>query len=135
MSSGAPERTVTLSDLDSHSHAMEMPIADVVKELVDLLGLTVVALIGGVTETRAVQQWTAGRKPQRPNVLRFALQLATMIALQADREMARAWFEGSNPHLDDASPALLLRNAALPDVQAPLMAAARSFASRNTPAE
>lgn len=130
MSGAAPERTVTLSDHDSHRHAMEMPIADVVRELVDLLGLSIVAVIGGVTETRAVQQWTTGRKPQRPNVLRFALQLATMIAAQSDGEMARAWFEGSNPHLDDASPALMLRNASMADVQGPLMAAARSFAAR-----
>jgi hypothetical protein len=125
------KRSATLSDHDSHSHAMEIPIADVVHELVDLLGLTVVALIAGVSETRAVQQWTEGRKPQRPNVLRFALQLATMIAAKADGEVARAWFEGSNPHLDDGSPALLLRNAPLSDVQAPLMAAARSFAARD----
>jgi len=104
------ERTSVLSDFDSHSHAMETPIAEVVKELVALLGLTVVALIGGVSETRAVQQWMSGRKPQRPNVLRFALQLATMIAAQADGEMSRAWFEGSNPHLDDATPAPMLRN-------------------------
>jgi len=125
------ERTTTLTDIDSHSHAMEIPIAQVVQELVDLLGLTTVALIGGVSETRAVQQWTAGRKPQRPNVLRFALQLATMIASQPDGELARAWFEGSNPHLGDASPALLLRNSQLAEVQGPLMAAARSFASRH----
>jgi len=125
------ERTSVLSDFDSHSHAMETPIAEVVKELVALLGLTVVALIGGVSETRAVQQWMSGRKPQRPNVLRFALQLATMIAAQADGEMARAWFEGSNPHLDDATPALMLRNSELVDVQGPLMAAARSFAARH----
>jgi hypothetical protein len=131
MSGGAPERTATLSDHDSHNHAMEMPIADVVRELVDLLGLTIVAVVGGVSETRAVQQWISGRKPQRQNVLRFALQLATMIAAEGDGEMARAWFECSNPHLDDSSPALLLRNASMVDVQGPLMAAARSFASRN----
>jgi hypothetical protein len=111
---------------------MEMPIADVVQELVNLLGATVVAIIGGVSETRAVQQWTAGRKPQRPNVLRFALQLAMMIAATNDRELARAWFEGSNPHLDDAVPALMLRNRSLAEVQSELMSAARTFAARHS---
>jgi len=120
-----------LSDFDSHSHAMELPIGAVVQELIDLLGLTIVAVIGGVRETRAVQQWTNGRKPQRQNVLRFALQLATMIASKSGGEIARAWFEGSNPHLDDASPTLLLRNSPLSVVQGPLMAAARAFASRH----
>jgi hypothetical protein len=119
-----------LSDIDAHNVAMELPIAEVVRKLVDLLGLTLVALIGGVTETRAVQQWLTGRVPQRPNVLRFALQMALMIAMQSDREMARAWFECSNPLLEDSAPALLLRSGTLADNQALLMAAARSFAAR-----
>ena len=123
-------RSAVSSDIDAHSHAMEMPIASVVEELVDLLGAPLVAVIGGVGETRAVAQWTTTRKPQRPNVLRFALQVATMIARSADRELARAWFEGSNPHLGDAVPALLLRDRPLSDIQGNLMAAARDFASR-----
>src|ERR1700735_3929580 len=92
------------TDLSAHSHAMELPIADVVSELIDLLGATTVAVIGGVREKRAVQQWTNGREPQRQHVLRFALQLATMVAGATGREMARAWFHGSNPHLDDKVP-------------------------------
>ncbi len=109
---------------------MEMPIEEVVTELIELLGAPLVAVIGGVSETRAVQQWTTTRKPQRPNVLRFALQIATMVAANADREMARAWFEGSNPHLDDAVPALMLRNDPLAHVQQRMMTAARTFAAR-----
>ncbi len=120
-----------LSAEDAHSHAVETPIADVVGELVDLLGAPLVAVIGGVSETRAVQQWTDGRKPQRQNVLRFAMQLGAMIASSGDKEMARAWFESSNPHLDDAIPALLLRNEPLSNVQPRMMAAARAFASRS----
>ncbi|HEY7993964.1 MAG TPA: hypothetical protein VID24_07140 [Candidatus Eremiobacteraceae bacterium] len=119
-----------LTDVDAHGHAMEIPIQDVVSELIDRLGAPLVAVIGGVGETRAVLQWTKSRSPQRPNVLRFALQLATMIAKMSDYEMARAWFEGSNPQLDDAVPALILRDRALADVQSNLMAAARSFALR-----
>ena len=130
---GKSDRQNVLSDVDAHGHAMEIPIQAVVSELIDLLGAPLVAVIGGVGETRAVQQWTNERTPQRPNVLRFALQLATMIARTKDRELARAWFEGSNPHLDDAVPALLLRDQPLAEVQANLMAAARSFALRGGP--
>ena len=119
-----------LSDVDAHGHAMEIPIQEVVSELIDRLGAPLVAVIGGVGETRAVLQWTKSRTPQRPNVLRFALQLATMIARMSDYEKARAWFEGSNPLLDDAVPALILRDRPLADVQSNLMAAARSFALR-----
>ena len=117
-------------DINAHEHAMEIPIEDVVRELVALLGATTVAVIGGVKETRAVTQWLSGRAPQRPHVLRFALQLASMIAVQADREIARAWFHGSNPQLGDAIPMMLLRDSELRHVQGPLLAAARSFAAR-----
>jgi hypothetical protein len=110
---------------------MSEPIAQVVRELVELLGATTVAAIGGVGETRAVQQWMTGREPQRPHVLRFALQLATMIAGGPDNEMARAWFHGSNPHLGDKVPLVMLRSGDIEDIQGPLLDAARAFASRN----
>ncbi len=119
-----------MADIDSHNHAMSIGIESVVEQLVDLLGLTMVAAIGGVGETRAVQQWIAGREPQRPNVLRFALQVAMMISTPEDRGVARAWFQGSNPQLGDRMPLMMLRNEPLEDVQGPLMAAARSFAAR-----
>jgi len=119
-----------LTDMDSHANAMSLPINAVVSRLVVLLGATTVAAIGGVTETRAVAQWTDGRIPQRPHVLRFALQLASMIGGEADVEIVRAWFLGSNPHLNDAVPMALLRDHPLGDVAGPMMSAARAFAGR-----
>jgi hypothetical protein len=121
-----------LSAADAHHEAMALPLAEAVQQLVDLLGATTVAGIAGVRETRAVQQWITGeREPQRPHVLRFALQLALMISSLASRDMARAWFHGSNPHLDDEVPIVLLRDRSLESIQVPLMAAVRSFAARN----
>ncbi len=119
------------SDLEAHEHAMSMSISDVVRELNDLLGATTVASIGGVTETRAVAQWMNGRVPQRPHVLRFALQIANMITTPDDGEVARAWFHGSNPHLNDATPVMLLRDGSPGEIQGPLLKAARAFAMRN----
>lgn len=119
-----------LSDRNSHEKAMSLPIGDVVGLLVEMLGLSLVAVIGGVSETRAVQQWMAGREPQRPQVLRFALQLALMITEAGDGSVARAWFQGSNPRLDDRSPAVMLHTLPLDMIQAPLMSAARAFAAR-----
>ncbi len=110
---------------------MSIPIAHVVAELVDLLGATTVAVIGGVGETRAVQRWLTDREPQRPHVLRFALQIGLMIASSTDREIARAWFHGSNPALGDQSPMLVLRNQPLQEVQVHVLAAARAFARRS----
>ncbi len=109
---------------------MSIPISDVVRDLVDLLGATTVAVLGGVGETRAVQRWMTDREPQRPHVLRFALQVALMIASSTDQELARAWFHGSNPALDDQSPMLVLRNRPLHDVQGIVLSAARAFVKR-----
>ncbi len=115
---------------EAHQHAMSAPIEEVVTELTELLGSKTVAMIGGVGETRAVAQWTAGRAPQRPNVLRFTLQIAAMILSTRDPDIARAWFHGSNPHLGDRVPAVLLRDDPLPEIQGEIMAAARIFAAR-----
>lgn len=118
------------SDIEAHDRAMELPIRSVVAELVDILGATTVAVIGGVTETRAVQQWMVDREPQRPHVLRFALQLALMISSQADRKIAQAWFHGSNPRLGDRTPMMILHANDPSEVQGPLLDAARAFARR-----
>ena len=119
------------SDVNSHDHVTGLPIREVVTELVSLLGATTVAVIGGVKETRAVQQWLIDREPQRPHVLRFALQIALMLTSHADREFAHAWFHSANPRLDDRIPMILLRDLPLDDVQRPLLSAARAFASRS----
>jgi hypothetical protein len=119
-----------MSDSEAHALAMSLPITEVVARLIALLGATTVAVIGGVTETRAVAQWTNGRAPQRPNVLRFALQLATMIGGPPEMDIVRAWFAGSNPHLEDQVPMLMLRDQPLNEISSSMMAAARSFASR-----
>lgn len=122
----------TLEAGPAHNEAMSLPTREVVERLTEFLGATTVAAIMGVKETRAVQQWTSGeREPQRPNVLRFALQLAMMIASVKNRELAKAWFYGSNPHLEDRTPLVLLRDDSLESVQGSLMAAARAFAARN----
>jgi hypothetical protein len=124
--------TRILTAAEAHNEAMSLPIPTVVESLVGLLGATTVAEIAGVKETRAVQQWASGeREPQRAHVLRFALQLAMMISTVTTRHMAGAWFHGANPHLDDQIPIALLREQPLELVQVRLMAAVRSFASRD----
>jgi hypothetical protein len=123
-----------LSAGDAHTQAMSLPIGEIVAHLLELLDATTVAVIAGVQETRAVHSWLNGREPQRPQVLRFALQLAAMIATAADAEFCKAWFHGSNPHLNDRVPMIMLRDLPLVDTQRDLLAAARVFAARATPA-
>jgi hypothetical protein len=119
-----------LSAGDAHLQAMSLPIGEIVRLLLELLDATTVAVIAGVSETRAVHSWLNGREPQRPQVLRFALQLATMIATSADAEYCKAWFHGSNPGLNDRVPMIMLRDLPLADIQPELLGAARLFAAR-----
>jgi len=118
------------SDIDAHDYVVGLPIRAVVTELTELLGATTVAVIGGVKETRAVQQWMIDRDPQRPHTLRFALQIALMLGGRDDHEFARAWFHAPNPRLGDRIPMIALRDLPLEDVQHQFLAAARAFAMR-----
>jgi len=121
----------SLSAADAHNQAMALPTTAVIQQLIEILGATTVATIGGVGETRAVQQWASGeREPQRPHVLRFALQLALMISSLSSCDLTRAWFHGSNPHLNDEAPMFVLRDQPLEVVQVPVMAAVRAFTAR-----
>ena len=115
---------------DAHTQAMSLPIREIVSQLLELLDATTIAVIAGVHETRAVNSWLGAREPQRPQVLRFALQLASMIADASGAEICKAWFHGSNPHLNDRVPMLMLRDLPLSDIQPELLAAARLFAAR-----
>jgi hypothetical protein len=119
-----------LSAGDAHTQAMSLPIREIVSLLLELLDATTIAVIAGVHETRAVNSWLGAREPQRPQVLRFALQLASMIADATDAEVCKAWFHGSNPHLNDRVPMLMLRDLQLQDIQPELLGAARLFATR-----
>jgi hypothetical protein len=124
------ENSYGMSDMEAHALAMSLPIGRVVRSLVDVLGATTVSVIGGVSETRAVSQWTDGRIPQRSHVLRFAFQVLSMVSIDGNDDVARAWFYGSNPHLNDQVPVLLLRDRPLGEIAAAMMSAARAFAAR-----
>jgi hypothetical protein len=133
MENGTVPGDPILTAAQAHNEAMGLPMREAVERLVDILGATAVAALSGVKETRAVSQWVSGaRDPQRPHVLRFALQIALMICTLTSRELARAWFHGANPELDDRVPLLLLRDQPLESVQFSLMSAARAFAARPT---
>ncbi len=88
-----------------------LPREAVVQELVDRIGLTLTALIGGVSETRRVNEWIAGSEPRREDALRAALQATRAISERYDNDAARAWFRSTNPGLDMRAPVVVLREA------------------------
>jgi hypothetical protein len=103
---------------------------EVVDSLRSILGLRLCAYIGSVKETRAVNEWAEGmREPnsQAQRRLRLALQIAQTITDADGPEVARAWFQGLNPQLDDQSPARLLREGDIDEVGPEIIAAERAF--------
>jgi hypothetical protein len=52
-----------------------------------------------------------------------------MLTQRDSVEVAQTWFQGLNPHLDDQSPARLLREHSVEEVGASVLTAARTFAA------
>jgi len=117
----------------AYQRAHESEFADMVTQLVDLLGVQLVAIIGGVTDGRRVRDWKSGTRdpkdPQSEPTLRFALQLAIIVTRNRTRSprTAQVWLQGGNPILGYESPAVVLRNGPLDDIRRKLIDAARSF--------
>jgi hypothetical protein len=110
---------------------MRADFSTAVKELAELLTPRLVAYLAGIGETRAVHQWAEGtREVKSASVeerLRFALQVALLLAEHDSPKVVQAWFQGLNPHLEDRSPARLLREGELVEVGPAVLGAARAF--------
>lgn len=119
-------------DLQAHDLAARLEFPVLVKELSVIFGAKLVAYVAGVKEVRAVREWTTGGRTARspvPERLRLAYQVAWLIAHHDSPAVARAWFKGLNPQLDDRSAATLLRDGDLEEVGPEILAAARLFVS------
>jgi hypothetical protein len=121
--------TLTQLDAEIADWVATLSQSQVVRELVDILGAPLVAMIGDVQDTRSVRDWIDGsRQPQSREALMFALHLATLIRRYiGDAHVAQAWFQGAKPRLRDETPALLLADDELDDVRKPLLAEVRIF--------
>jgi hypothetical protein len=114
----------------AHLQATRAAFDQVADSLREMLGAKLTAYLGGVKETRAVNQWADGEREPGETVqlrLRHALQVALMISEADGPGVARAWFHGMNPQLDDRSPARLLREGDLNEVGPEVLRAARAF--------
>ena len=117
-------------DYLAHQRAVRAAFPQVAGDLREILGAKLTAYLGGVKETRAVNEWADGtREPgaETQRRLRLALQVAIVIADADGAEVAHAWFVGLNPQLDDRSPARLLRKGDLDEVGPAVIAAERAF--------
>jgi hypothetical protein len=113
---------------DRLDEVARLPIAAVVDNLVEIVGLKRTALIGNVKDTRLVQNWVRGeREPLRAEALRTGLQAARIVADSEGPQIAQAWFTGCNQHLEAMAPALALRDVNTPEVFTAVVRAAFAF--------
>ncbi|WP_298863401.1 hypothetical protein [uncultured Microbacterium sp.] len=111
----------------AHDRSVTSDLRDALHALVDALGASVTAAIIGkdpntLTRWQAPAAWISVDDERR---LRNAFHIFTLVVQADDEDVARAWFLGMNPQLDDDSP---VERLAADDARA-VLAAARSFVS------
>lgn len=110
----------------AHARSVRSGIEEVVRAVQDVLGQALVAVIVD-KDVRTVGRWlsTTGSRPtsQDDARLRDTLQVIDLLVSREAPSVARAWFMGMNPRLEDESPAEALAEGRTREV----MAAARAF--------
>ena len=111
----------------THAKTTKLGVHQVVAELNDGLGATLVALLAAVRDRKLPYKWA---KPNGPvpgpesyRRLQAAHRAWTLIRQADDDYVARNWFIGANPRLNEQPPVMRLRDGDVPAV----MAAAQAF--------
>lgn len=113
--------------VDTHEETTRLDIHEVARRLVSHLGPTLVATLANVKDRKLPHKWATadGPEPRHDAETRLlaAHRLWTTISSAENDSVARSWFIGSNPRLDEVSPVMAIREGNIPDV----MAAAKAF--------
>ena len=105
---------------------MRFEVKDIASYLQEVLGQKLVAHLAGIDDPKRVGRWSKGAQVPREEAerrLRAAFQIFHLILANDSQHVARAWFVGLNPQLDDEAPATAIREGHLQDA----IAAARAF--------
>lgn len=104
---------------------------ELVTQLRDILGVRLVAYLGGVKSARQVSTWADGvGEPGEADKarLRHAFHAASLLRERYDATTVQSWFKGINPTLNDEAPAQLLRAGDQDTGPRSVIAAAKAFA-------
>ena len=113
--------------VEVHAKTTRMDIHELVRQLVGHLGATAVATLANVRDRKLPYRWAKSDGPIPNDEAKVRLttthQIWSLIS-QADSDyVARAWFIGVNPRLDDVQPVMALREGRYAET----LAAARAF--------
>ncbi|MQY23560.1 hypothetical protein [Nocardia macrotermitis] len=105
----APHEAVT-----SHAETSRLPASELARQLVHNLGPTLVALLADVRDRKLPYKWSQTDGPRPRDAALTRLQVAhrcwNMLSGTESADVARSWFIGANPHLDEESPAIAIRD-------------------------
>lgn len=110
---------------DVHQRAVELRLADIVAFLRDNLGPNLTAHMVERDE-RTVTRWAEESQKPTPSIerrLREAYHIFQVVQAGDSNHVARAWFMGMNPQLEDMAPLDVIREDRFRDA----MSAARAF--------
>ena len=117
--------------LGASEDSVGLAFPELVSQLRQMLGVRLVAYVGGVKSARSVSSWAEGTgSPGEVDQerLRHAFHAAALLRERYDVTTVQSWFKGINPALNDDSPAHVLREAD-PMVSArDVIAVAKAFA-------
>jgi hypothetical protein len=118
--------------LRAYEDSVRLPFPELVSSLRELLGVRLVAYVGGVKSARSVTSWidgdgAPGEKDRER--LRHAYHAAALLHTRYDSTTVQSWFKGMNPALGDEAPAQLLREGEPFEGARRVIAAAKSFAT------
>ncbi|AMB42030.1 hypothetical protein [[Arthrobacter] sp. ATCC 21022] len=117
----------TLTETQIHGATARMDIHQVVKALNDVLGSTLVAALTGSKDRKQPIRWAKPNGPKPSTDFTRRLQLAhrlwTSLEQAEGEHIARGWFIGGNPLLDEDTPLTAIREDRAKEVTA----AAASF--------
>lgn len=115
------------SFIDQHAETTRLSSHELVRRLNSQLGSTLVATLAGVRDRKLPYKWAGVDGPIPRDEALGRLQVAHRVwQLISDADnayVARAWFIGANPRLDEHSPVMKLRDGDLQGV----LAAAKAF--------
>jgi len=111
----------------AHTETMKLSSAELARQLVQHLGPTVVAVTAGVRDKKLPYKWSADGGPVPRDGALQRLQVAhrawVAIATSEGADVARAWFIGANPRLDEQPPFMAIAAGKFK----PVMSAAAAF--------
>lgn len=109
-----------MSYVDLHWEAFSAPFPQVVRELINALGLSYVTSLADVRETRSVREWAEGARTPRGSTesrLRLAYWVVTWLQREAGLTVSlRPWFELPNPQMDWDVPGRLIREGDVEEI-------------------